>query len=188
MIGSRAFASCCCCPGSVRHRRNGCSSGWPPTPIRSARCPTFRRPRDRLAAGASLSDLLQQLRSGKSRLAGGDRLRPPLVRAAPRTHARGRDNTPGRPAAARADRGRLSVAHALSDRTDARSAGRHQRPGRRAAAGRGLPHPLDDPFGEGAGMEIGVRAQRRRRLHPVRSRGRARPRKSRRSGGCSTSP
>jgi hypothetical protein len=33
---------------------------------------------------------------------------------------------------------------------------------------RGLPDPLDDPFGEGPGVERGLGAQRRRRLHPVR--------------------
>ena len=48
---------------------------------------------------------------------------------------------------------RLSVARALPDRADARSARRHQRPGRRAAARRGLPDPLDHPFGQGPGVE-----------------------------------
>ena len=37
---------------------------------------------------------------------------------------------------------------------------------------RGLSDPVDDPFGQGAGMEVGVRAQLRRRLHPLRSRDR----------------
>ena len=36
-----------------------------------------------------------------------------------------------------------------------------------AAARRGLSDPLDHPLGQGPGMEIGVRAQRGRRLHPV---------------------
>ena len=57
----------------------------------------------------------------------------------------------------------------------------------RAAARRGLSDPLDHPFGQGPGMEIGLRAQRRRRLHPVRSRHRQQRRRSRRSGACSTS-
>jgi DNA helicase-2/ATP-dependent DNA helicase PcrA len=35
--------------------------------------------------------------------------------------------------------------------------GRHQRPGRRAIAGRGLSDPVDDPLRQGAGMEVGVR-------------------------------
>ena len=56
-------------------------------------------------------------------------------------------------AAARADRRRLSLARALPDRADARSAGRHQRPGRPAASRRGLSDPLDHPFGQGPGME-----------------------------------
>ena len=82
---------------------------------------------------------------------------------------------------------RLSVARALPHRADARSARRHQRPGRRAAARRGLPDPLDHPFGQGPGVEVGLRAQRRRRLHPVRPRHRHDAPRSRRSGACSTS-
>ena len=39
-----------------------------------------------------------------------------------------------------------------------------------AAARRGLPDPLHHPFRQGAGVEIGLRAQRRRRLHPLRPR------------------
>ena len=50
------------------------------------------------------------------------------------------------------------------------------------------PDPLDDPFGQGPGVEERVRAQLRRRLHPVGSRRRHAARRSRRSGGCSTSP
>ena len=57
---------------------------------------------------------------------------------------------------------------------------------RRAAARRGLSDPLDHPLRQGAGVEIGVRAQRGRRLHSVRSRDRQQPTRSRRSGGCST--
>ena len=57
----------------------------------------------------------------------------------------------------------------------------------RAAARRGLPDPVDHPFGQGPGVEVGVRAQRRRRLHPVRPRHRHDGARSRRSGGCSTS-
>ena len=40
---------------------------------------------------------------------------------------------------------------------------------RAAVARRGLSHSLDHPFRQGAGMEVGVRAQLRRRLHPLRS-------------------
>ena len=62
-----------------------------------------------------------------------------------------------------------------------------ERPGRAAAAGRGLSDPVDDPLGQGPGVEGGVRAQRGRRLHPVRHGDRQRRARSRRSGGCSTS-
>ncbi len=49
-----------------------------------------------------------------------------------------------------ADRGRLSVARALPDRADPRSAGRDERrDSGRPAARRGLPHPVDDPFRQG---------------------------------------
>ena len=69
-----------------------------------------------------------------------------------------------------ADRLDLSEPRTLSDRAHARSARCHQRPRRRAAARRGLSDPLDHPFGEGAGVEVGLCAQCRRRLHAVRSR------------------
>ena len=62
------------------------------------------------------------------------------------------------------------LARAVPHRIDARPAGRDQRSGRRAAARRGLSDPIDDPFRQGTGMEVGLRPQRRRRLHPVRSR------------------
>ncbi|GAB4483070.1 MAG: hypothetical protein OHK0044_32190 [Burkholderiaceae bacterium] len=62
-----------------------------------------------------------------------------------------------------------SVARALSDRGDARPARGHERRSRRTAARRGLSDAVDDPFGQGAGVERGLRAERRRRLHPVRS-------------------
>jgi hypothetical protein len=63
-----------------------------------------------------------------------------------------------------------AVARTLSHRTDARSAGCDQRPGRRAAARRGLSDPVDHPFGQGPGMARGLHAERRRWLHTVRSR------------------
>src|SRR5437867_3586287 len=57
------------------------------------------------------------------------------------------------------------VARALSHRADAGPARRDQRRGRRPASRRGLPDPVDHPLRQGPGMEGGVRAQRRRRLH-----------------------
>ena len=66
----------------------------------------------------------------------------------------------------------LSLPRELPDRHDPRSAAGDQRPGRGAAAGRGLPYPLDDPLGQRPGMAIGVRAELRGRLHSVRSRDR----------------
>ena len=48
--------------------------------------------------------------------------------------------------------------------------GRDERPGRGAAARRGLSDPLDDPFRQGSGMEVGLRAQCRRWLHSLRPR------------------
>ena len=74
------------------------------------------------------------------------------------------------PDAAGADRRRLSFPRALPDGADARSAGCDQRSGRRAAARRGLSHPLHHPFGQGAGMDQGVHAERRGRLHSLRPR------------------
>ena len=82
----------------------------------------------------------------------------------------------------------LSEPRAFSHRAHARSARRDQRRSGRAAARRGLSDPLDHSFGQGPGMERGVRAQRRRRLHPGRSRDRHQAPRSRKSGACSTSP
>ena len=55
-------------------------------------------------------------------------------------------------------------------------------------AGRRLPGAEHDPFGQGAGVGGGVRDPRRRRQHPLRHGHPRTPRKSRRSGGCSTWP
>ena len=122
------------------------------------------------------------------RLAGGVRSRAAVVSAAPRG-ALCRCRRPRRRSrSAPAHRRRLHVARDLPHRPDARSAQRDQRRGGPAVARRGLSHPLDHPFGQRAGMEVGVRAQRRRRLHSLRSRRRHQLRTSRRSAACSTSP
>ena len=62
---------------------------------------------------------------------------------------------------------RLSVARALPHRARARSAGGDERRIRPRRRRRGLPHPVDDPFRQGAGVERGLGAARRRRLHAV---------------------
>ena len=86
-----------------------------------------------------------------------------------------------------ADRRDLSLARAFLERTHARPARRHLGRGGAAAARRGLPDPVDHPFRQRPGVEKRVRAQRRRRLHPLRSRHRDAPKRSRRSAGCSMS-
>jgi DNA helicase-2/ATP-dependent DNA helicase PcrA len=58
------------------------------------------------------------------------------------------------------------------------------RPGRCAAARRGLPDPLDHPFGQGPGMEERACAERRRRLPSPPTSAPARRMSWRRSGGC----
>jgi hypothetical protein len=64
--------------------------------------------------------------------------------------------------------GRLPEPGALPDRTDAGPTRGQQRRGRAAAPRRGLPDPVDHPFGQGPGMAFGARAQRGRRLHAGR--------------------
>ena len=66
-----------------------------------------------------------------------------------------------------AHRGHLSVARALPHRDHARSAIRQLGHGGRAAHRRRLPHPVDHPFGERAGMAQREHSQRRGRMHPV---------------------
>ena len=108
-------------------------------------------------------------------------------RAQPRGRLRQRRLARGRPRRAGAHRRHLRLARAFPERTDARSARRDQRRSGAAASRRGLSHPLHHPFGQGPGVEIGVRAQLRRRLHSLRPGDRHRARRSRRSGVCSTS-
>ncbi len=66
--------------------------------------------------------------------------------------------------------GAISFARAFPHRARAGSAERVGRPGRAAAARRGLPDPLDGAFRQGPGMGCGVRAQRDGRQLPVRIR------------------
>ena len=151
--------------GAARARPDG-------RPVRSVcrACRHGRRRRAPATTGRRSSRRLQRLGAGEAGWPAEIAQRAPLVRAASRPHPRRRLDAPGRSFAARTDRGRLSLARALPDRTDARPAGRHQRSGRRAASRRGLSDPLHHPFRQGAGMEVGLYAQCRRRLHPVRSR------------------
>ena len=74
--------------------------------------------------------LAQGLRSSAGGLAGGPRARAAVVRAAPGANPRRRGDPAERSPATGADRRRLSVARAVPDRADARSAGRDQRSGR----------------------------------------------------------
>ena len=89
----------------------------------------------------------------------------PVVRAAPREPLRRRGDSSGRSRPALRDRVGIPEPRALPDRAHARPTRRDQRRGGNAASRRGLPHPLDNPFGEGPGMEIRIRAEHRRRLH-----------------------
>ena len=63
---------------------------------------------------------------------------------------------------------RLRQPRALPRRTDARPARGHQRRGRHAAPRRRLARAVDRARGQGPGVDGGVRAQRRRRLHAGR--------------------
>ena len=89
-----------------------------------------------------------------------------------RSSARGAVRASARPARrsgrARPDRRDLSVARAVPHRAHPRSARGGGRRGRRTAARRRLSDPLDHPLGQGPGVAGGVRAERGRRLHPVR--------------------
>ena len=119
-----------------------------------------------------LGDLRRRHRRDLRRLqlAGRPRTRPAVVRTASRPDPRGCRDPPRRSDPARTDRERLSFAGALPHRTDARSARCDQRPGGGSPARRGLSDPVDDPFRQGPGMEVGVRPQCRRRLHALRPR------------------
>ena len=125
-------------------------------PIRStALRDASRRRRGGRATGASFVDADARGCARGRRLAGRARAgarswyEPHLERLLRRRRVRA-----GRPRPARADRRRLPLARALPHRAHARPAGRHQRRGRRAAARRGLPDPLDHPLGQGPGVEV----------------------------------
>ena len=153
----------------------GRGASWPRSRPTGPRRPASRdvppRGRRHWAAFAALFALL---RSGRRRLAGRDRRRPPLVRAAPRAAARGRRAAPRRHRPALPDGAGVRVARELPDRPHPRSAAGDERPRRRAAARRGLSDPLHHPLRQGPGMALGLRAELRRRLHPVRPRHRQR--------------
>ena len=123
-------------------------------------------PRRAAADWAAFAALLDGLRAAR-RLAGRTLGDPGVVRAPPRAPARGRGRPVRRPPAARGDRRDLPRPRALSHRDHPRPAGGEQRPRRRAPSRRGLPDPLDDPLGQGAGVDQRLRAQLRGRLHPV---------------------
>ena len=93
---------------------------------------------------------------------------------------------PGRPGAAGADGSAASARceRFLTELTLDPPAS-HQRRGRRAASGRGLPDPVHHPFGQGPGVERRVRAQRGRWLHPV-DMATGTPPRSKKSAACST--
>ena len=150
---------------------------------------TFRPP---AKAGTSLarrwSALMAALRGKPRGMAGRVRAGAAVVPAASRAALRRCRGARRRSRPAQRIAAGYPSRDAVPDRPDARSAQRHQRRGRRAAARRGLPDPVDHPLRQGPGVEGGVRAQRGRRLHPLRHGDRQRPRRSRRSGGCSTWP
>ncbi len=94
----------------------------------------------------------------------GRALVPAVARSSPRRRrAARRRHRPPRPS-----RRRLCVARALPDRAHARPAGGDERRVGPPGQGRRLPDPVDDPFGEGPGVERGFGAARRRRLHSFR--------------------
>ncbi len=90
----------------------------------------------RHARGAALARL---------RLAAETRARAPVVRAAPRAHPRGRADAPADLLQLEQIAAGYPSRQRFSHRAHARSPGRDQRRGRRAAEGRGLPHPLHHP-------------------------------------------
>ncbi len=115
----------------------------------------------------ALRSLLEQLRGPEARwpedLLGARRR---LVPATPGAAARRRARAPGRPGPAHADRRRARQPRALRHRAHARPARGQQHGSRPAAARRGLPGAVDDPLGQGPGVECRARAGRGRRLHP----------------------
>ena len=100
-------------------------------------------------------------------LAGRSRASDRMAAPASGRALRRRRDPPRRPRRAGADRRDLRLARPLPRRADARPARRDERRGRAAASRRGLSDPFDHSFRQGAGMALGLRAQRRRRLHPV---------------------
>ena len=120
----------------------------------------FRAPARAVSDWPGFTELFSTLRTRSAWPADLEAVRA-VVRAAYGAQARGRDGTPCRSAAARADRGWLPDARAFPDRPHARSARCDQRRGRSPSPRRGLSDPVDHPFGQGSGVDQGLRAQRR---------------------------
>ena len=165
--GSRAFARCTCCRASARRRRRGCSTRSRRRPSRWPRWPRSRPPAAAADGWPALVALVARAAPRDGGVAGGVRPRrrwyePQLERLYDDAPARAGDLAQLAAIAAT-----YRHARALPDRADARSAERHQRRGGRADARRRLPDPVDDPLGQGPGVEGGAGPQRRRRLHSV---------------------
>ena len=122
-------------------------------------------------ARADFADFVATARTGRAGgLAGRSRRSRRVAARTSRRRFRQLRHAGSRSRRTRADRDDLSLARTFPQRADARSARRDERRGGSAASRRGLSDPVDDPFGQGPGMEVGVRAELRRRLHPFRSR------------------
>ena len=141
-------------PGLVLPQHNGCS-------ITSLTIPT-RLQGLRVLHPATRWRRLERVHCSHCRpspfqLAGRSRTSSAVVRAAFRPNRRGCRDPMRRPCPAPANCERLSFPRTLPHRTDARSARRHKRPGRRSLARRGLFDPVDNPLRQRSGVEVGVR-------------------------------
>ena len=150
-------------------RRSASSTRSPRPPTRSARCSMPGRLAP-ASTGTAFVDMVRPLRDGEARWpAELERARLWYEPHLDRLHedaaaAPGRSRQLEQIAAGYRSRGHFLTELTL-DPPDATSDR-----GRRAAARRGLSDSLDDPFRQGTGMEIRLRAECRRRLHPFRSR------------------
>ena len=151
---SPASACCNCCPARARRLRRACSMRWRAA-IRARRSPPSSRRTPRTEEWTAFAPRLGSC--DNSHPAGRRTLEHVCGWYQPHLE-RLHDDADVRRADLRqleAHRSRLPLARTLPHRADARSARRHQRRGRRAAEGRGLPDPVDDPLGQGPGVAGG---------------------------------
>ena len=173
-----------------RDRGAGSIAQWTRPPIRRAALPAFVRRSG--VARARLGRVRRPVRGPARAGTGPGRTTSPRSSAGTGRSSNACTTTPTPRAADVAHLVRLAAGYRLARALPHRA---HARPARRRPATKPARRSLDEDYlilstihsAKGQEWSVGLRAQRRRRLHPVRTSATGTPPRSRRSGACSTS-